>query len=124
MSGDIGTIVLFALLVFVSLSFLLWGASGVIAYVFPSLTVRAYRKVFMHYAYVTAAFYGGFIGYMLVNAYMLQATLLAAGALLLFLLSFYVPAFRRKSLLTPLLWGVLCIVWTLIEPIPVKFPFL
>jgi len=115
--------VVFALLVLVSLSFLFWGASGMIVYFFPSLAVRAYRKVLLHYVYVTAACYGGFIGYMLVNSYLLQATVLAAGSLLLAALSLYVPTFRRHSLLTPLAWSVGCIAWSLMAPVPARFPF-
>ncbi|WP_202079831.1 hypothetical protein [Caldalkalibacillus salinus] len=102
-----------------SVTALVYGVSGWLIYFFPSLTYRAYRRIFIEITAVTSASFA-IIYYLAIEhvqeGYPLQNTILPIGALLLFFTTFFSTWVRRKIVLVTAIWGAVCMIWSYFWP--------
>jgi hypothetical protein len=107
-------------IVFISITAIAWGLTGMLIYFFPSLTFRAYRRIFIDITYITAAFFGVMIWWSIQQAdYHLQSYILIVGSLIIFILSPFFATVRRKAIYFTIAWCLICLVWVFVSPIPV-----
>lgn len=103
--------------IFVISSLIIIALSGIYVTFSPSLKARAHRKIFLHISYITSFSYGIILNFSVINGrYLFLNNVLLFGALIIFILSFKYPLFRRKSLIVPSIWSLVCILISIIMP--------